>query len=209
MTALFAYAMSDHLSRAHQLLASGQLDEARIYLEELLRQDPDNTDLLYNQGPLLRGPRPARSGSRAAAPLPRARSRPLARLRSPGARLPASGRPLAGQGVHHAGSCRRSQESRGPQEPGRHPRQGRRQPAGSLLSAPLLGDRSPGPADRVRPRLRLYGAGRFPVVSSSLCAYSVNSVSSVVETSLATGYNQWFTDYHHRDTERTEDSQRT
>ena len=42
--------MTDHLSRAHQLLASGQLDEARIYLEELLRQDPDNTDLLYNLG---------------------------------------------------------------------------------------------------------------------------------------------------------------
>ena len=43
-----------------------------------------------------------------------------------------------------------------------HPRQGRRrrQPAGSLLSAPLLRDRSPGPADRVRPRLCLYGAGR-------------------------------------------------
>ena len=40
----------DSLSRAHQLLASGQLDEARIYLEELLRQDPDNTDLLYNLG---------------------------------------------------------------------------------------------------------------------------------------------------------------
>ena len=49
----------------------------------------------------------------------------------------------------------------------------------------------------------------IPVVSSSLCAYSVNSVSSVVEMSLATGYNQWFTDYNHRGTERTEDSQRT
>ncbi|HUS75282.1 MAG TPA: tetratricopeptide repeat protein [Methanothrix sp.] len=42
--------MSDHLSRAHQLLASGQLDEARIYLEELLRQDAENPDLLYNLG---------------------------------------------------------------------------------------------------------------------------------------------------------------
>jgi len=40
----------DNLSRAHQLLASGQLDEARIYLEELLRQGPENTDLLYNLG---------------------------------------------------------------------------------------------------------------------------------------------------------------
>jgi len=91
--------MTDHLSRAHQLLASGQLDEARIYLEELLRQDPDNPDLLYNLGPLLRGPRPVRSGSRAPAPLPRARSRPLARLRGPGARLPAGGRPAASEGV--------------------------------------------------------------------------------------------------------------
>ena len=43
-------AMEEHLSRAHQLLASGQLDEARIYLEELLRQDPENPDLLYNLG---------------------------------------------------------------------------------------------------------------------------------------------------------------
>ena len=42
--------MTDHLSRAHQLLASGQLDVARIYLEELLRQDPENPDLLYNLG---------------------------------------------------------------------------------------------------------------------------------------------------------------
>jgi len=42
------YAPSD--LHAHQLLASGQLDEARIYLEELLRQDPDNPDLLYNLG---------------------------------------------------------------------------------------------------------------------------------------------------------------
>jgi hypothetical protein len=52
--------MTDHLSRAYQFLAYGQLDEARIYLEEFLRQDAENTDLLYNQGPLLRGPRPAR-----------------------------------------------------------------------------------------------------------------------------------------------------
>lgn|GEM_PF-1481512 len=40
----------DPLSRALQLLAFGHLDEARIYLEELLRQDPDNPDLLYNLG---------------------------------------------------------------------------------------------------------------------------------------------------------------
>ena len=40
----------DNLSRALKLLAAGQLDEARIYLEELLRQDSDNPDLLYNLG---------------------------------------------------------------------------------------------------------------------------------------------------------------
>ncbi len=40
----------DHLSRALQLLAAGQLDEARIYLEELLCQNPDNPDLPYNLG---------------------------------------------------------------------------------------------------------------------------------------------------------------
>ena len=40
----------DHFDQALQLLASGHLDEARIYLEELLRQDPENPDLLYNLG---------------------------------------------------------------------------------------------------------------------------------------------------------------
>ena len=40
----------DNLSRALQLLAAGRLGESRIYLEELLRQDPDNPDLLYNLG---------------------------------------------------------------------------------------------------------------------------------------------------------------
>ena len=43
--------MDDHPSRAHQLLASVRPDEARIYLEKLLRQDPKNLDLLYNLGP--------------------------------------------------------------------------------------------------------------------------------------------------------------
>jgi tetratricopeptide (TPR) repeat protein len=86
--------MTDHdnLSRAHQLLASGQLEEARIYLEELLRQDPDNTDLLYNQGPLLCGPRPAQPVHLSAAPLPPDLAATLARLRGPGARPPAQGR---------------------------------------------------------------------------------------------------------------------
>ena len=40
----------DNLSRALQLLAAGRLGESRIYLEELLRQDPDKPDLLYNLG---------------------------------------------------------------------------------------------------------------------------------------------------------------
>ena len=38
----------DNLSRALQLLAAGSLDEARIYLEELLRQDPESPDLLQH-----------------------------------------------------------------------------------------------------------------------------------------------------------------
>ena len=49
----------------------------------------------------------------------------------------------------------------------------------------------------------------FPVFLVRLRAYSVNFVSFVVETSLAAGYNQMVTDVHHRDTERTENSQRT
>ncbi len=40
----------DHFDLALKLIAAGRLDEARIYLEELLRQDPDNPDLLYNLG---------------------------------------------------------------------------------------------------------------------------------------------------------------
>lgn len=40
----------DHFDLALKLLAAGRLDEARIYLEELLRQDPDNPDVLYNLG---------------------------------------------------------------------------------------------------------------------------------------------------------------
>ena len=39
-----------NLSRAHQLLAAGRFAEACIYLEELLRQAPENPDLLYNLG---------------------------------------------------------------------------------------------------------------------------------------------------------------
>ena len=108
----------DHFDQALQLLAAGQLDEARIYLEELLRQDPDNPDLLYNQGPLLRGSRPARSGASA-----------LHRCSQ-----------LAPQHSHPAW----------PSRTWGYPRQGRRQPAGSLLSAPLPRDRSPGPAEDLR-----------------------------------------------------------
>jgi tetratricopeptide (TPR) repeat protein len=40
----------DHFDLALKLLAAGRLDEARIYLEELLALDPDNPDLLYNLG---------------------------------------------------------------------------------------------------------------------------------------------------------------
>ena len=40
----------DHFDLALKLIAAGRLDEARIYLEELLLQDPDNPDLLYNLG---------------------------------------------------------------------------------------------------------------------------------------------------------------
>ncbi len=40
----------DNLDQAFKLLQSGQIDQARIYLEELLRQEPENPDLLYNLG---------------------------------------------------------------------------------------------------------------------------------------------------------------
>jgi tetratricopeptide (TPR) repeat protein len=42
----------DHFDQALQFIHDGRLDEARIYLEELLRQDSRNTDLLYNLGML-------------------------------------------------------------------------------------------------------------------------------------------------------------
>lgn len=42
----------DYFDQALKLIQSGRLDEARIYLEELLRQDPENTVLLYNLGML-------------------------------------------------------------------------------------------------------------------------------------------------------------
>ena len=40
----------DPFEQALKFIQSGRLNEARIYLEELLRQDPDNPDLLYNLG---------------------------------------------------------------------------------------------------------------------------------------------------------------
>ena len=77
-----------------------------------------------------------------------------------------SGTPLAYQragDLPRARKCatralgRRSQESRASlSESGRHPRPGGRQPAGSLLPAPLQRVRSPGPADRVPHRLRRF-----------------------------------------------------
>lgn len=40
----------DDLAQAFKFLQSGQIDKARIFLEELLRKDPENPDLLYNLG---------------------------------------------------------------------------------------------------------------------------------------------------------------
>ena len=42
--------LMDHFDLALKLIAAGRLDEARIYLEELLAMDPENPDLLYNLG---------------------------------------------------------------------------------------------------------------------------------------------------------------
>lgn len=42
----------DHFDQALKFIQAGRLDEARIYLEELLRQDQENVDLLYNLGML-------------------------------------------------------------------------------------------------------------------------------------------------------------
>jgi tetratricopeptide (TPR) repeat protein len=42
----------DHFDQALDFIQAGRLDEARIYLEELLKQDPENVDLLYNLGML-------------------------------------------------------------------------------------------------------------------------------------------------------------
>ena len=40
----------DPFEQALKFIQAGRLAEARIYLEELLRQDPDNPDILYNLG---------------------------------------------------------------------------------------------------------------------------------------------------------------
>jgi tetratricopeptide (TPR) repeat protein len=42
----------DHFDQALNFIQAGRLDEARIYLEELLKQDQENVDLLYNLGML-------------------------------------------------------------------------------------------------------------------------------------------------------------
>lgn len=42
----------DHFDEALKFIQAGRLDEARIYLEELLREDPKNVDLFYNLGML-------------------------------------------------------------------------------------------------------------------------------------------------------------
>jgi tetratricopeptide (TPR) repeat protein len=42
----------DHFDQALKFIQASRQDEARIYLEELLKQDPENVDLLYNLGML-------------------------------------------------------------------------------------------------------------------------------------------------------------
>jgi tetratricopeptide (TPR) repeat protein len=42
----------DHFNQALNFIQAGRLDEARIYLEELLKQNPEDVDLLYNLGML-------------------------------------------------------------------------------------------------------------------------------------------------------------
>ena len=42
----------DPFEQALQFIQAGRLDEARIYFEELLKQDPENEDILYNLGML-------------------------------------------------------------------------------------------------------------------------------------------------------------
>jgi hypothetical protein len=106
-------------------------------------------------------PRPARPGHRASEPLPTDCAPALQRLRDSGRGQPEEGRPSSGHGFCRPGSGCRSQESDDPQEPGRHPGKRGRQPAGTLLPAPVLPGRSAGPVDSVRPGLRLYGAGRY------------------------------------------------
>ena len=42
----------DHFEQALKFIQAGRLDEARIYFEELLKQDPENEEILYNLGML-------------------------------------------------------------------------------------------------------------------------------------------------------------
>jgi len=42
----------DPFEQALKFIQAGRLDEARIYFEELLKQDPENEDILYNLGML-------------------------------------------------------------------------------------------------------------------------------------------------------------
>jgi len=44
--------MMDPFEQALKFIQAGRLDEARIYFEELLKQDPDNEEILYNLGML-------------------------------------------------------------------------------------------------------------------------------------------------------------
>jgi tetratricopeptide (TPR) repeat protein len=42
----------DHFDQALELIQAGRFEEAMIYLEELLRQYPENAALIYNLGML-------------------------------------------------------------------------------------------------------------------------------------------------------------
>ena len=42
----------DPFEQALKFIQAGRLDEARIYFEELLKQDPENENILYNLGML-------------------------------------------------------------------------------------------------------------------------------------------------------------
>jgi tetratricopeptide (TPR) repeat protein len=144
----------DHFDQALQLLASGRLNEARIYLEELLRQDPDNPDLLYNLGLCYVDLGQLDLGIELLLRCLRiAPQHPHARVALGIAYLKLGDLPRAREYTMQALAA----DPRNPvalKNLGRDLRQGGGRPAGSLLPAPILPGRPQGHADRVRPRLR-------------------------------------------------------